>query len=253
MVTYLLAGTVALFSQEPLRDSLLAEGRRLAALTPAQALVRFDQLLARDSTDVEAGWRAAIARSDVAEALQESRERPRRDSLLARAQSDARRAVRLAPDNPHTLFALGLVLGNAALTRGISQRVRMGAEIRALALQALAADSTHDGAHHLLGRWHYEVMRLSGFQRFVARTFLGGAVMGSASWDEARAHLVRAVALDSTRIYHRLDLARVELATRDTAAAIAELERIAQLPDRVAADPAYRREAAELLALARRR
>lgn len=247
MITYLLAGTFALVLQAPTRDSLLAEGIRLSAMQPAEALVRFDALLARDSGDVEAGWRAAIARSDMAGGLIGGSERGRRDSLLARAERDARRATTLAPSNARALFALGMVLGNSALTRGIKQRVRLAVEIRDLALRALAADSTHDGAHHLLGRWHYEVKRLSGLQRFVARTFLGGGVMASASWAEAREHLARAVALDPTRIYHRLDLARVELATEDLAAARAELEAIALLPARVAADATNRREAAELL------
>jgi len=120
-------------------------------------------------------------------------------------------------------------------------------EIRALALRSLAADSLLDGAHHLLGRWNYEVMKLSGFQRFIARTILGGGVMGEASWDEARHELERAVALDSTRIYHRFDLARVYLARREVPAARAQLRRIGELPVREAADTTLRREAAELL------
>jgi FimV-like protein len=126
-------------------------------------------------------------------------------------------------------------------------------EVRALAERALAADSTHDGAHHLLGRWHLEVMRLSGVERLVARTFLGARSLGRASWTEAERELARAVALDSTRIYHRLDLARVYLATGRPDLARAHLERIATLPDRVAADSAYRAEARALLERLRRR
>jgi tetratricopeptide (TPR) repeat protein len=216
-------------------------------MEPAAALARFEAMLARDSLDAVAGWRAALSRSDLAIPLTGPGERARRDSLLAAGERDARRAVRLAPASAPALFALGLVLGNEALTRGIRDRVRMAVEIRSLALRALAADSMHDGAHHLLGRWHYEVRRLSGLQRFLAKTILGGRMFGEASWEEARRHLERAVAIDPARIYHRLDLARVALATRDTAAAVRELRRVAALPDRVLADRGYRREAAALL------
>ncbi|HEV8151145.1 MAG TPA: hypothetical protein VGP61_13260 [Gemmatimonadales bacterium] len=246
MITYAI-GVLLAAIQLPSRDSLLAEGVRLAAMQPAVALVRFDALLALDSTDVNVNWHAAIALSDLAEPLRAPADRARRDSLLARAESVARRAVRLAPSNARALFALGLVLGNTALTRGLKDRVRLAVEIRELALRALAADSLLDGAHHLLGRWNYEVMRLSGFERFIARTILGGGVLREASWSEAEQELQRAVALDSSRIYHRLDLARVQLARKDWAAAHTQLRAIAALPVRVAADSVYRREAGRLL------
>jgi hypothetical protein len=246
MIKYALLAILA-GAQAPARDSLLAEGVRLAALEPGAARLRFAAILARNSNDVEANWRAATALNDMALPLAGAATRARRDSLLAEAQQDARRAVRLAPANGRALFVLGLVLGNTALTQGIKQRVRLAVEIRDLALRALAADSLLDGAHHLLGRWNYEVMKLSGFQRLIARAFLGGGVMGEASWDEARRELLRAVALDSTRIYHRLDLARVQLALHERGSAEAQLRAIELIPLRFAADTAYRREARELL------
>lgn len=245
-VTYVASAILAV-AQAPARDSLLAEGIRLSAMRPAEAVPRFGAILERDSTDVEANWRAATALNDVAGQLTTDAARARRDSLLARAQQYARRAVRLDPDNTRALFVLGLVLGNTALTRGIKERVKLAVEIRDLALRSLAADSLNDGAHHLLGRWNYEVMKLSGFERLVARTFLGGGVMREASWDEARRELTRAVALDSTRIYHRLDLARVQLATHQQSDAAVQLRVIARTPIRFAADTSYRREAQALL------
>lgn len=250
--TYALAVVLAA-TQLTSRDSLLAEGVRLSAMEPEKALGRFEMLLRADSLDVEAGWRAAIARSDLALPLREKSNRARRDSLLGQAQADARRAVRMAPADVNALFALGLVLGNTALTKGIRDKVRMSNEIRSLALRAVAADSTHDGAQHLLGRWHYEVMRLSGFERFIAKSILGGEEFGEASWSEAQRRLERAVALASERIYHRLVLARILAARKDKVAAAAELDRIAALPDQVAADSTYRREAREMLARLRER
>lgn len=247
MITYVV-GVVLAVAQAPSRDALLAEGIQLAAMEPAVALTRFEAILAHDSTDVAANWRAAIALNDVAEPLMARSDRPRRDSLLARAQELARRSVRLAPAEARTHFALGLVLGNTALTRGLKERVRLAVEIHELALRAIALDSTLDGPHHLLGRWHHEVMKLSGFERFIARSLLGGGAFRKASWAEAQRQLELAVALDSGRIYHRLELARVYLARKQTTAALGELHAIDRLADRVAADSGYRRGARELLA-----
>ena len=218
-LTYALLALLAA-GQTP-RDSVVAEGLRLA-----------------DS---------AIAGNDAAQPLVRKADRGLRDSLFAAAERQARRAVGLLPGDARTLFALGLVLGNTALTRGLRERVRYAEEVYRLAERAVAADSSHDGAQHLLGRWHYEVMRLSGFQRFVAKTILGGGVLGKAGWSDARRHLARAVALDSSLIYHRLDYARVLLALKEREAARAELLRIEGLPVRVAGDTSYRREARDLL------
>lgn len=230
------------------RDALLAGAIELSALEPAEAARRFELLTLRDPLDAEAHWRAAIAWSESASALTAKSERPRRDSLNTRAEVHARRALALDSAGAGPAFALGLVLGNTALTKGIKARVRLAVHVRALALRAVAADSTHDGAHHLLGRWHAEVRRLSGFERLIAKTILGGGVFGDASWASARAHLERAVALDSTRIFHRLDLAAICMDLEDYACAETELRQVAELPERVAMDPVYKREGARLRA-----
>ncbi|MGH7560684.1 MAG: hypothetical protein ACRENB_06675, partial [Gemmatimonadales bacterium] len=228
-------------------------GVRLAPFHPGEAARRFETLAASDSQNVEAHWRAAISRADEAELLVAKAERPRRDSLLALALAHGRRGVRLDSTSVWPSFALGLVLGNLALTKGVRDRVRLAVEIRRLALRALAADSMHDGAHHLLGRWHAEARRLSGFERLLARTLLGGGVLGEASREEARRHLARAAAIDSMRILHRLELAKVCLDQKDEACAGAELRAALSQPERFAADAGYKRRAEELLARLERR
>ena len=90
-------------------------------------------------------------------------------------------------------------------------------------------------------------MRVSGVGRFMARNMLGAKVMGQASWDEAVRHLERAAVVDSTRIYHRLDLARVYVDRKRYLDARRQLLAAARLPDRVRRDPQYRAEAAALL------
>ncbi|HET9276004.1 MAG TPA: hypothetical protein VFN96_08035 [Gemmatimonadales bacterium] len=243
-----LAALPTLAAQAPARDSLLADGIRLADREPGEAARRFEALAGQDSLDAEARWRAAIALNDAATLLDPKADRGRRDSLYARALKHGRRALALDSAGVWPAFALGVVLGNVALTRGLKERVRMAVEIRELALRAIAADSTHDGAHHLLGRWHAEVRRLSGLKRMVAKSILGAGAFGKASWAEARAHLERAVALDPARIFHHLDLGKICLDLGDLACAAAALRSAGELPARYAIDPEYQREAAGLLA-----
>jgi uncharacterized protein HemY len=52
-------------------------------------------------------------------------------------------------------------------------------------------------------------MRLKGYERFLARTVLGGRVFGAASWADAVRYLETAVTAAPERIVHRLELGEV--------------------------------------------
>ena len=245
----LMAASIGLGQSAPAQspEALVAQGRDLADLHPREALRLFEQALALDSTHYEGNWRAATALANLGQEISDQGKSATRDSLYQRAVQHARRAIATRSDDAEGYFVLAMALGRTALTKGKRDRVRYAVEIRDLGLRALELKPNHDGAHHVLGLWHAEVMRLSGFNRFFAKNFLGGKVFGQASWAEATRHLEDAVRLDSSRIFHRLDLARVYADRALYAQAQEQLQRITELPDRVALDKRYREEAARLL------
>lgn len=209
-------------------------------------LAHFDAGLAADSTSYEANWRAAMALLELGEQIPDSVESPERDSLYARAESLSRRAVAADSTRAEGHFALAAAVGRSALTLGKKERIRRARVIRDEARRAIELDPRHDGAYHVLGRWHAEIMRLSGLSRFFAKSFLGAGVFKEASWDSAVANLEQAVALDPGRIYHRLELAEVYADRKRWDEARAQLAELELLPDREIRDTAYRREAGEL-------
>ena len=209
-------------------------------------LAHFEAALAADSGSYEANWRAAVALLDLGEQIPDTVESPERDSLYARAESLARRAVEADSTRPEGHFALAASVGRASLTMGKKERIRRAALIRDEARKAIAIDSTYDGAYHVLGRWNAEIMRLSGLSRFFAKSFLGAGIFKQASWDSAVANLEKAVALDPTRIYHRLELAEVYADRKRYDDARAQLAEVESLPERELRDSAYKREAGEL-------
>ena len=121
---------------------------------------------------------------------------PERDSLYARAEVLARRAVAADSTGAEGHFALAAAVGRASLTMGKKDRIRRAPVIRDEARKAIELDPKHDGAYHILGRWNAEIMRLSGFSRFFAKSFLGAGIFKEASWDSATANLEKAVELD---------------------------------------------------------
>ena len=146
---------------------------------------------------------------DLGEQIPDSVKSPERDSLYARAEVLARRAVAADSNRAEGHFALAAAVGRESLTMGKKDRIRRAPIIRDEARKAIALDPRHDGAYHILGRWNAEIMRLSGFSRFFAKSFLGAGIFKEASWDSATADLEKAVELDPERIYHRLELAQV--------------------------------------------
>lgn len=216
-------------------------------MDPRGTADRNEAILARDSLDATANWRAAIALVNVGKQTPDNEKNRARDSLYRQAEVYARRAVRLAPEDADAHFAVALAVGKVSLTLGAKQRVQNGKEIREQALRALEINPGHDGAWHVLGRWNAEIERLSNLQEFFAKTVLGGKVLGEASWDEAIRCMRKAVEFRPNYIFHRLDLAEMLIELKRPAEAKPELEAIQALPSLDSMDPQYRARASLLL------
>jgi len=251
----LLTTTPALRAQEP--DPRLARIDSLSerAIEPAKALAEAKAILADHPNDYAALWRAARAQVNVAKRIRGEHEYTRkvRDSVFAEAERFARRAVAADSTDAEGHFMVSLALGELSRTRGGKERVSFAREIYDEAARALELDPRHDGAHHVLGAWHAEIKRLSGITRFFAKTLLGAGFMDRAAWDSAAVHLERSVALDSTYIHHRLELAEIYGDMDRWADAVRQLEVIPSLPTRDVLDDDHRARAAALLEEARRR
>ncbi|MEO8295533.1 MAG: hypothetical protein ABI613_08470 [Gemmatimonadota bacterium] len=216
---------------------------RALAGDPSAALVHFQAALATDSASYDLNWRAALASIDVGKQTPDSVKSPPRDSLYAQAERYARTATLANPAGADGHFVLAAAIGRASLTKGKRERVRRAVEIRAEALKAIELDPDHDGAYHVLGRWNAEIMRLSGLERFFAKSFLGGSIFNQASWDSATRYMEKSVALAPANIYHRLDLGLVYIDRGRYAEARLQLQQIATLPDVDVMDPRYKEDA----------
>ena len=117
------------------------------------------------------------------------------------------------------------------------------------ATTALKFDPRHSGALHIMGVWNAEIMRLSGFSRFMAKNLLGGKTFGEASWDNAQKDLEEAVSIDPARITHHLDLGMVYKDRDMKDKAREQFEWIAKAPVTVEFDDKfYKQKAAAALA-----
>lgn len=226
-------------------EHMLAGDRAHAALDAPGALAHYERALAIDSASYEALWKASRDAVDLGETIAE--QGPRME-YYRRGERYARRAVAVNPGDAEAHFHLARAVGLAALTLGVRDRVRYATEVRAEALRALELDPRHPGALHVMGMWHAEVMRLSGFERSFAKRFLGGKVFGSASWADAIRYMEQAVAVDPERLTHHLDLARIYRDRGEKAKAREHYEAVLRGRMTELSDPQYRRAAERELA-----
>lgn len=246
LVLLLAAGVPpALVAQSAEEQIRLGIEARLAR-DPATALTHLEAALAADARSYEANWRAAEVLMDIGKQTPDSVKSPARDSLYARAEGYGRTATEVNPEGADGHFVLAAAIGRASLTRSKKERVRRAAEIRSEALRALELNPEHHQTYHVLGRWNAEIMRLSGFQRFFARTFLGGKIFHAASWDSAVVYMDKAVALAPEDIYHQLDLAEILIDRGRYAEARIHLGQVEHLPIVDVMDPAYQERGAML-------
>ena len=187
-------------------EHIAAGDKDYVALNATGALAEYKAAIAADSAAEEAYWKASRTLVDLGEY---EPDKDKQKDYYAEAKDLATKAVAMKPTDPEAYFSVARAVGRVALSVGKKERVRYAKDVRTAALECLRLDSLHAGANHVMGRWNAEIMRLSGFSRFMAKNFLGGDVFGTASWAEAVRYMERAVQLDPNRITHHLDLAEV--------------------------------------------
>lgn len=238
-LTFILALTPAFAgpkerSDALVRDALAAEARldtqaSLALFLKAEALRPDDpfilQRIARHYSDSEVDAR------DPAE--------KRRLARLALDYSE--RAYALEPDNPEIVLSLAISHGKLALYSDTRTKIKYSRLVKERAEQALSLDANYDWAHHVLGRWHYEVASLGAATRFFVDLIYGG--LPDASPAAAVRHLERAVDLAPETVAHHLELGFAYLAAGRPADAREAFEHGLTLPTREKHDENAKRRA----------
>ena len=149
-----------------------------------------DQALIGDPDAYPLLWRATRAAAVLAVTGDGDRER-----WLRRAADLSERAIDADSTGLDARHWRLYALGELALKAGPRTAGRLARQIFREANALLERDSLDAYAHNALGRVSYEVVTLSGFERFLGRLVVGAEVMGHASWEQARVHLTRAVEL----------------------------------------------------------
>jgi tetratricopeptide (TPR) repeat protein len=165
--------------------------------------------------------------------------------FATRALGYARRSFELEPTNAVYALSLAICHGHLAVVGDIRTKVEYSRLIKEEAERSLQLDPNYAWAHHLYGRWHYEVASLNSVARFFARVFYGG--IPPASVDEGIVHLKRATELEPAELNHWVDLGFAYAAAHRMTEARAAWEHGLAMPNRGKHDPSAKQRAREAL------
>jgi tetratricopeptide (TPR) repeat protein len=142
--------------------------------------------------------------------------------LCLEALAYSQRATELDPKDPVNVLSLAICYGKLALYSDNRTKIEYSRKVKEYAERALALDPNYDYAHHVLGRWNYEVASLGAGTRFVVRLIYGG--LPAASTAEGVRQLQRAAELSPQLPAHRVELGFALLADGQRDAAKKTLE-----------------------------
>ncbi|MBL9186004.1 MAG: hypothetical protein JNK23_00860 [Opitutaceae bacterium] len=222
-----------------IRDGLAAESR----FDSRAALDHFRSADAARPDDALIQQKLARQLSDLTIEAAEVEEKKR---LCTEALARARRAVELQPDNAVNVLSLAICYGKLGLYSDTRTKIEYSRLVKDHAERALALNPAYDYAHHVLGRWHYEVASLGAATRFFVRLIYGG--LPPASTAEAVRHLRRAVELAPQLPAHSVELGFALLADGQRDLARDTFTQALALPKQEKYDDEARRRAREALA-----
>jgi len=156
----------------------------------------YDESLALDSMSSEAYCKLARSLNLLAELQPKEKQL----ELFERAAWAAEKTVGLDSLEPEGHFQLARALGKIALFKGVFKSVSLAKRVKKETEITLRLKPDHDGALHIIGRWHREISRKPKFIRIP----LG---LGDADKKKGLPLLAEAIKLKPDVINHRLEYA----------------------------------------------
>lgn len=175
------------------------------AFEEQEALDLYQKLLEENPNHYRALWRTSFLYSRIGNRLK--REKAQKE-YFNKAIDYAERTLEADSTDTQSNFVMAVAMGRKALISGARDRVAASRAIKKHVDQTLKKDSTHAGAWHVLGRWHFKVANLSWIERAAANTLFGG-IPGDATNKKAAESIEKAISLDDDYILYYYDLAKV--------------------------------------------
>jgi hypothetical protein len=207
------------------------------------ALEKYKQIAAADPSNIFVLVKCAELNCSIGE---RQKDKKLKTSWFEAAAEFAYKAYQQDASNAGACYAMALVAGKMTQVEDDNKKlIEQVKNIKIYADKALAVDPNHAKANYILGKWHFELIRLSWLKRAAVKAFYGG--IPDTQIDSAALYMERSRSIDPFFSLAYLDLGKVYQYDHQPGKAIDVLNKLLKLPNRVYDDPAIKEEGKQLL------
>lgn len=213
-------------------------------LKEPEAIRIYQSVLLQEPTNVSALCKLAELHTVLAN--KETNDKKNKKLLTETAYAFAKRAYAADSNRVESNYVMSMASGNLTDFESDNKKVvSYVRDVRYYADRAIAIQPNYGKAQYVLGKWHYEMVKLNAFKKAAVKLFYGGLPEGD--MNKAITHMERCRQLEPYFVSNYLDLGRAYKENRNPTKAIEILSQLQKLPNRNSADPIMKAAGAELL------
>lgn len=247
MKTFLLSGIFSLFFFLPLPAqelaALIKEADRLEAVPNEKAaFAKFKEALKIQPINIYALNKC----SELCSRIGKRQTNPKLiEDYYSAAKTYAGTALKVNPNNSESNCVMAIALGRSSLNKSGKEKINSAKEIRKYVDAAIKNDPKNFKAWHVLGRWHYEISTMNGFEKAAVKIFFGG--LPPASLTESIMAFEKSQAITNGFILNYFELAKAYKKNNQTGKAIALLTKMMAVHNLTEDDPFIKEDGRELI------
>jgi len=193
-----------------------------------EGLTIFQLLLKGDSNKVEYLYNASDFYSRIGNTFPKDKEKEKNDYYKT-SEYLAKKAIASNEKEPEAHYAYAQALGRLSEHASNKHKIVNAKLIKTETERCLALNPKHDGAWHILGRWHREVAGFGSVEKFMMKTLYGSALEG-ASYEQALDCFNKAKLYNPKYMRHVFELAQTYYDMGDKVRAKVWFEKVTQMP-----------------------
>ena len=223
-------------------SALQKEAERLEPASEENAFLKYQEILKLQPGNMTALCKSSELCSSI------GRRRATKEQKLVyfkAAQKFAGQALHVNPNSSEANFVMSIAMGRMALVLGGREKIAAVDQIKKYAELSIKCDPGNYKPYHVLGRWHYEVSNLSGFERTFAKLFYGG--VPPATLKEAIYNYEKSRSLVPELKVNYMELAKCYYRNSEKQKALDYLRKTIAMPNKMQDDTRIQEDAKELL------
>ncbi|WP_439883205.1 hypothetical protein ACSX1A_08535 [Pontibacter sp. MBLB2868] len=191
----------------------------------SEALLLYEQIIATSADNYEALCKASFLHSRIGDRYTDETQKSKHFAI---AREYAQKAYDLNPKDAESNYVMALSIGCQAMISGPKDKLAGINQVKTFLDAALASNSHHAGAWHILGRWYFKMANLNFAEKAASKFMFGGVCEEATNTDAANA-IENAIKYSPENIRYYYDLACVYEEMKDDSACIATLEKAINL------------------------